>query len=202
MKTTIILALLGLALTSCSSPKSEQPTGSSTGQPQAYEVSKKEMTKTATVTKVDYKTRKITLDVNGKPTIVTAGKEIENLDQIKKGDTVMATYEEAIVYDINKGGAPSERKAEQESWTSQPGQQPGAGTKTVSRATLLVKDIDRSTPSITLQNAKGERQTFKVMYPERLEELNVGDAIDVTYTQATALKFEKQDGADRAPASK
>lgn len=200
MKNTLIIALLGIGLAGCSSEKKEE--GGQFQPPQVYEVTKGEISKTAKVTKVDYKKRKITLDIDGKPHVITANEDVKNLDQIKKGDTVVTTYKEALAYSISKEDkSASKVKVSGESWTAKPGEKPEAGSVAEYTSTVIIKNIDRNTPSVTLENADGERQTLKVLHPERLEGIEVGDAIDVTYSEAIAVKVEKQDST-RQPASK
>lgn len=201
MKTTLILALLGLGLVGCSSNEEKKQTAQMQ-PPQVYEIAKGEVSKTSKVTKVDYKNRKITLDVDGKPEVVTAGPDVKNLDKIKKGDTVVMTYKEALAYSISKEDKKaSDMQVKGESWTAKKGEQPEAGTKAEYTSTVIVKNIDRNAPSVTLENADGERQTLKVLHPERLVDLEVGDAIDITYSEAIAVKVEKQE-TERKPASK
>lgn len=199
MKTALILALFGIAITSCSSQKKAPPPE----EKKVYEVARHGTSKTSKVMDVDYKNRKITLDINNKPVVVYVGDEVKNLDQIKKGDTVVTTYEEALVYSINKEDkTATEMKATGESWTSKKGEQPAAGAKQEYTTTVIVKNIDRNEPSVTLEDIDGVSQTLKVVHPERLKDLKVGDAVDITYSQAVAIKIEKKGGTERKPASK
>jgi len=199
MKTALLLALFAMTLAGCSTPKKAPPPE----EKKVYEVAKHGTSRTSKVMAVDYESRKITLDINNKPVVVYAGDDVKNLDQIKKGDTVVTTYEEALVYSINKEEKrASEMKAKGESWTAKPGEHPAAGSKQEYTATVIVKNIDRNEPSVTLEDVDGVRQTLKVLHPERLKNLQIGDAVDITYTQAVAIKVEKKGGTERKPASK
>lgn len=52
---------------------------------------------TATVTAIDYATRKVTLQTpEGKVTTITAGPQVKRLNEVKQGDTVVARYLEAV----------------------------------------------------------------------------------------------------------
>jgi ABC-type Fe3+-hydroxamate transport system substrate-binding protein len=203
MKTAILLACLAIALASCSSNEnsSNQNQDVSTQTP-STEVRSETKTKKGKVTNVDYEKRKITLEVEGKPVVVSAGEDVVNLNQIKKGDLVVSTYKEALVYSIDKNASASPLSTNTESWAAQPGETPKVETATNYTATAIVKNIDTAAPSITLQNAAGEKQTFKVAKPERLKDINVGDAIIITYTKGVLNKIEKQNSAERIPASK
>lgn len=198
MKSKIAIALFCIGLLGCSSSEENQ-------MPEAKpvtEVRSETKTKKAKVTSVDYEKRKITLDVDGKPIVVDAGKEVVNLDQIKKGDLVVSTYKEAVVYSIDKNASVAPLSTKSESWAAQPGETPKVETTTTYNATAIVKDINPHAPSITLQNAAGEKQTFKVSKPERLKDINIGDAINITYSKGVLNKIEKQEVSERAPASK
>ena len=63
-------------------------------------------TVTATVAKIDQKTRAVTLKAaNGQEYSFVADEAVKNLAQVKKGDVVTATYTEALAYEVKKGGS-------------------------------------------------------------------------------------------------
>ena len=47
---------------------------------------------------------------------------------------------------------------------------------------------NRAAPSVTFQGPAGNTRTIKVLHPERLEGVNVGDTVELTFTEALALK--------------
>jgi hypothetical protein len=149
---------------------------------------------TATVQNINYKTREITLKAkDGELYTIVAGENVQRLDQIKKGDTVTASYTEAFVYEINKGGkaiAPTTRT--EVSRTTRPGGKPQGMVSREVTSSVVITAIDRKIPSVTFKGAAGNTQTIKVMHPERLNGVNVGDAVDITYTEALALKVDKK----------
>ena len=60
---------------------------------------------TATVTKVDQKTREVTVRTDdGQERSFVASDDVKNLAQLKPGDMITATYAEAFVYEVKKGG--------------------------------------------------------------------------------------------------
>ncbi len=60
---------------------------------------------TATVVKVDQKSREVTLrKQDGSEYSFVAGDAVKNLAQVNAGDVVVATYTEAIAYEVKKGG--------------------------------------------------------------------------------------------------
>ncbi len=59
----------------------------------------------AKVVSINQKSRKVKLKTGeGQWQIFTAGKEVTNLDQVKKGDSVIVMYTEAVAYQVRKHG--------------------------------------------------------------------------------------------------
>src|SRR5215467_5290121 len=65
-----------------------------------------QVTKTATVQKIDLQKRLVTLksDETGETVVVKCGEEVKNLPQLKVGDVVAASYYQSIAYEIHKPG--------------------------------------------------------------------------------------------------
>ena len=63
------------------------------------------VTKTATVQDVDHAKRTVTLKgEDGKTMTLNIGKNVENFDQLKKGDQIKAAYYESAAISIRKAG--------------------------------------------------------------------------------------------------
>ncbi len=183
--TTTVLFYVMLMLSACAGTK---PTEKS----KQYEYMNVSSQASATVTSVDYKTRKVTLMIDGEPYSFVASDDVKNLNQVKKGDKVNAKYTEAVAFNINKGGKMASPKMTESAWTARPGEKPEAGLERKVTTTVIITNIDRAEPSVTIKGASGETKTLKVMHPERLEGVKVGDAVDITYSEALALKLEKK----------
>lgn len=148
----------------------------------------------AKVKDIDYKTRKVTLEnAQGKTTTVTADNSIKNLDQVKKGDTVVVGYSESLVYQIGKGGKATAPVETDVAGASRAGSNPGRMAGRQINASVLISNIDKKNQTVTFKNAKGETNTLKVSHPERLDAVKAGDTVDITYTEAVAVKLQKQD---------
>lgn len=187
MKYSFMMATLsGLILLSCSHKPQK---------PKEYEVMNQTVTDSARVSDVDYKNRKITLATDEGPVTILAGDEVTNLNSIKKGDNVLAEYKSALVYSIDKSGKQKDSTLSNDSWTSKPGDLPAAGVKTEVTTSVLVTDIDRNAPSVTLKNENGEKETFKVAHPERLKDVDIGDLVNIKYSEAMAVRVEKTNSA-------
>lgn len=146
---------------------------------------------TATVTKIDQATREVTLkSETGEEYSFVAGDDVKNLSQVKVGDVVTATYAEAFVYEVKKGGAVADLKTVVAGETAKPGMKPEGAIARQSTATVLITAIDRQAPSVTFKGPAGNTRTIKVMHPEKLEGVNVGDTVEITYTEALAIQVE------------
>jgi len=71
---------------------------------------------------------------------------------------------------------------------SEKGAKPAGVVAQQTTATVTVTAIDRSVPSITFTGPRGNSRTIKVLHPEKLEGVKVGDLVQLTYSEALALK--------------
>ena len=145
---------------------------------------------TATVTKIDQTTRQVTLKTaDGREVSFVADPAVRNLPQVKAGDQVVATYTEALAYEVKKGGTPG-ASATIAGGTASPGSQPAAAIGRQVTLTVTIAAIDPAVPSVTFKGPEGNTRTIKVQRPERLQGVAVGDTVDVTYTEALAIKVD------------
>ena len=145
---------------------------------------------TATVTKINHKTREVTLKASdGQEYDFVADEAVQNFPQVKKGDVVTATYTEAVAWEVKKGGAAGV-DATVAAGAAPIGDKPAAAAGRQVKVTVSITAIDPKAPSVTFKGPAGNTKTIKVKYPERLKGVNVGDTVDITYTEAIALKVE------------
>jgi Cu/Ag efflux protein CusF len=147
---------------------------------------------TATVTKIDHKTREVTLKAeDGEEYSFVADPAVANLAQVQKGDVVSATYTEAVAYEVKKGGKATDAAAAVAGGAAPLGAKPAAvvgGTVTV---TVAIAAIDAKVPSVTFKGPGGNTRTIKVQDPAKLKGVSVGDTVELTYVEALAMKVEK-----------
>lgn len=145
---------------------------------------------TATVVAVDQKTREVTLKTqDGRELSFVAGDAVKNLAQMKAGDLVTATYTEALAYEVKKEGAAG--VATTAAAAGAPlGAKPAGVIAQQTTATVTITAIDPSVPSVTFKGPAGNTRTIKVRHPEKLQGVKVGDMVDITYTEALAIKVE------------
>jgi hypothetical protein len=146
----------------------------------------------ATVEAIDLDKRMVTLkDEDGKITDLKVGPEVRNLPQVKKGDVVVATYHEAIGYEVHKAGTKEPGSdAASVAGRAKPGSMPAAGLAEVQTVTSTVEAIDKAKSEVTLKGPQGHSVTIKVKEPKRLDGVNVGDLVEITYTQALAISVQ------------
>jgi Cu/Ag efflux protein CusF len=146
----------------------------------------------ATVTNIDQKTREVTLrKENGEEFSFVADEAVKNLPQVKKGDVVRVAYAEALAYEVRKGGMAADKGTVVGGAAAEPGKKPGGAMARETKATVVITAIDPKTPSVTIKGPHGNSETVKVLHPENLEGVSVGDTIDITYTEAVAVKVEE-----------
>jgi hypothetical protein len=147
-------------------------------------------TVTATVSQVDQKTRMVTLkSQEGQEYTFVAGPAVKNLAQMKVGDVVTVTYTEALAYEVKKGGTAGASTIGA-SASAKAGEKPAGAIGQQTTVTVTITAIDPTVPSVTVKGPAGNLRTFKVVYPERLQGVSVGDTVDITYTEALAIKVE------------
>jgi Cu/Ag efflux protein CusF len=146
---------------------------------------------TATVTKIDQKTRAVTVKTDdGKEHSFVAGDAVKNLAQVKQGDVITATYTEALVYEVNKGGKAGAQAAVA-GGTAAPGMKPAGAIAQETTVTVSITAIDLKVPSVTFKGPAGNTRTIKVKQPEKLQGVKVGDTVDITYAEALAITVDK-----------
>jgi hypothetical protein len=149
-------------------------------------------TVTATVTKIDQKTREITVKTeDGKESSFVAGPAVVNFAQMKVGDVITAKYAEALVYEVKKGGKAVAPETTVAGGAAAPGEMPAGAVAQQTTVTVLITAIDTKAPSVTFQGPGGKTKTIKVLHPEKLEGVKVGDTVQVTYTEALAITVDK-----------
>lgn len=148
-------------------------------------------TVTATVTKIDQKTREVTIkDANGKEDSFVAEPAVKNLAQVKVGDVVTATYTEAVAYMVKKGGSTMGATTSEGVSAAAEGKKPAARAHSTTTVTVMVTAIDPSAPSVTFKGPQGNERTVMVKDPSKLEGVKVGDTVEIAYTEALAVKVE------------
>ena len=186
---TLVGATCALTLVACTAKRKVDDTGTV----QAATVEEKIVEGHATVTKVDKKNRKVTVKrTDGHSVTLDLGPEVQNLDQIDPGDDVKVAYYESVAFDVKvPGKATPGVTMVGGADTAEKGKKPGAMGARMVTVTSTIEAIGDDPPSVTLKGPEGGTRKIKVENPKYLENVEVGDLVEMMYTQAVAISVEE-----------
>jgi hypothetical protein len=140
------------------------------------------------VVAVDQATRKVSLKAgDGTVTTITAGPDVRNFAQVKKGDRVRVQYSQALTVALKKGGGVRVKEEVTDSTRAAPGARPaGAVMREVHFVADIVK-LDAKTGAITVKGAEGRMIDLKVNDPKILAGYAAGDQVEGTFLQVLAI---------------
>lgn len=148
--------------------------------------------KTATVEAVDPASRYVTLKgPEGNLVTVQAGPEVTNLDKVKKGDQVNVKYYQAMAVDVVAPGTETGTKTKRV--TAEPGMAPAGGVARQQTRKVEILSIDKYKKAIAFRDEQGRWREVHLDRPELehyLTDLNEGDTVQVTFTEALAVSVE------------
>lgn len=146
----------------------------------------------ATITKIDKKTRELTLrDEQGSEFTVVAGEEVRNFPQIKKGDIVEVEYHEAAATMLEKASDATVAGHTAAVERAPAGGKPGMRATRTSSIVATVLEIDQQKREVTLQGPRGG--IVKVAVPadmKAFDTLKKGDKVSAVYTEAVAISVK------------
>lgn len=147
---------------------------------------------TATVEKIDHSTRIVTLKgPKGNTTTFRVSDEAKNLYQVKAGDFVDVKYYEAVAWQVMKpGSSPKGVTTASAVERAKKGESPKA--RMGSQVTIVadIEAIDKDGKHVTLKGPQGNSERVAVRNPKNLENVKVGDQVQITYTEAMAISVE------------
>ena len=141
------------------------------------------------VVAVDQATRKASLKAgDGTVTTITAGPEIRNFAQVRKGDRVRVQYSQELTVSFKKGGGVRVKEETMDSARAPAGAKPaGAVLREVHFVADVVK-LDAKTGAITVKGAEGRTIDLKVSDPTVLWGYAAGDQVEGTFLQMLAME--------------
>lgn len=148
----------------------------------------------AVVTDVDLETRHITLQGPGGDLFtVTAPESAANLDNIKVGDSLVATYIAGLEGELRE---PTEEELAEpwvvikEAGVSDDANHPGVGAARVIRAVCTIEGLNRILGTVVIKDPRGKVHVIGDVEPEKMEGVTLGQTIVVIYREALALTLE------------
>jgi Cu/Ag efflux protein CusF len=145
---------------------------------------------TAEVIAIDLPTRTVTLKgPKGNELTVHADDRVKNLPQVRVGDRVDVSYQESLVWNVKKAseGKPG-ASVQSGAVSAKPGEKPAGAAATQVNMTATIEAIDQATGTVTLKGPQGNSRTIKARDPKNLQKVQVGDLVDITYTEAVAVR--------------
>jgi hypothetical protein len=154
----------------------------------------------ATVVDVDTEAHQLSLKgPAGKIVTLTIREEVATLENVKVGDTVLATYMAAMESDLREPTA--EELAEpwvvvEEGGALEDVANPGIGGARVIRAVCTIEGMNRELGTVTLKDSRGKLHLIGGVEPEKMEGVTLGQTIVVVYAEAMALTLEHKASAE------
>jgi hypothetical protein len=154
-------------------------------------VLKDRVTLKATVEAIDHTNRTVALK-GPKGNIVTLAvdESVKRFDNLKVGDTVTTDYYESVAYDIKKPGTPVGLDTVATQTGKYTGAKPGGGITDTTVSTVTIVAIDMATPAVTIRTSDGAIQNIRVLHPEYLKDVKVGDVVVVTKKASLMISVE------------
>jgi Cu/Ag efflux protein CusF len=153
-------------------------------------VVKDKVTIKATIEAIDSTNRLVTLKGSKGDTVtLPVDEDVVRFDQMKVGDTVTATYEESVAYEIEAPGATTPT-GEAVAAAPLAGSNPGVAGMSMTVATVTIEAIDPVTPAVTVKTADGDVMSFRVRHKKNLKNVKVGDKVVITHTKALMVAVE------------
>jgi len=143
----------------------------------------------ATITEVDLPERQVTLkDDQGRELVVEVSDQVKSLDRVKAGDEVVVSYTTAVAWQVMRAGEATPGVSEKATFNTERAGEKPAGTlgRTVTLTTTITA-VDLSKDTVTLTGLDGKPRTIKVREPADLRKVQVGDLVEITYSEAVAI---------------
>jgi hypothetical protein len=147
----------------------------------------------ATVVAIDHTTRMVTLRTpDQRLHTLRVDPSVQNLGKVRKGDEVVTTYYESIAMLVKKPGTATPGiSSDTDTERAARGQRPAGVAAETTTVTARVVKIDRKHQSIDLRGPEGNLLTVDVQNPAHLQDVKVGDLVEVSITEAMAVQVEK-----------
>ncbi|HET9942268.1 MAG TPA: hypothetical protein VFR05_02940 [Terriglobia bacterium] len=144
----------------------------------------------ATIVAIDKENRMVTLrGPRGNDVAVYADQRVQRFNELKVGDIVTASYTQALAVRVRKPGTTAPPK-QAESVVRQPDNRGATITKELN-VTVVINEIDLTAPSVTAEGPMKKVYTFRVRDRKEIQDLKVGDRVDVTYTEALLMRADR-----------
>ncbi len=146
----------------------------------------------ATVEDIDKDNRRLTLKgPEGRTFDVKIGPQVQNFDQIDKGDEIEISYLGSVSLRISTEPVPPAEFA-QFTEVAPPGEKPRVVEAATLQMAATVDKIDKDKREVTVTGPRGNTRILNAPEEVDLDKLNEGDQIVVTYTEAVATSVKER----------
>ena len=157
---------------------------------------REKVTATAIVQAVDQKNRTLTLKgEDGKVFTIKVGDEVRNLAQVRAGDTVKATYHQALALslDMVQGTGVNQRVVTVSTNRAPAGAMPAGAVEEKVEMIGTILAVDKAKRTVLVQGAV-HHVTLQIPADMDVKDLKAGDQVRATYTQELAVAVEPTGG--------
>jgi hypothetical protein len=197
MQLTVLAAASLLAMSAMAQDKAPTPTAAPTLSAIADAMGVREkLTATATVLAVDQRNRLLTLKgEDGKPFSIKVGDEVRNLAQVQAGDTVVATYHQALAVALEtvQGTGVNARLVTVSAGRAPVGAMPSGVVEEKVQMIGAILAVDKEKRTVLIQGAV-HHVTLQIPADMDVKDLKKGDQVRATYTQELAVAVEPTRG--------
>ena len=197
MQLTVLAAASLLAMSAMAQDKAPTPTAAPTLSAIADAMGVREkLTATATVLSVDQRNRLLTLKgEDGKPFSIKVGDEVRNLAQVQAGDTVVATYHQALAVALEtvQGTGVNVRLVTVSAGRAPVGAMPSGVVEEKVQMIGAILAVDKEKRTVLIQGAV-HHVTLQIPADMDVKDLKKGDQVRATYTQELAVAVEPTRG--------
>ena len=143
----------------------------------------------ATVTAIDRPHRLLTLKgESGEQIVVEVSDRVKRLNEVNVGDQVVVSYTEALAWQVKPASEGAPGVSTQDNVTKAgPSEKPGATAGSTVTLTTTITAIDQANGTVTLTGPQGNSRTIKARDPANLKKVQVGDLVDIVYSEAVAI---------------
>jgi hypothetical protein len=143
----------------------------------------------ARVEAIDYASRVIAVKGPlGRTVALKVDDRVRNLGKVKAGDEIVLKYAEALTIALTKAGAGrSETVTTAAPMAAPAGAKPGRAMAQPTKIVARIEQVDAKRQVVLLEGPQARYVEVKVKDPGLFGELNVGDNVSITYTEAVVV---------------
>ena len=149
----------------------------------------------AVILEIDHEAREFSLEMpNGEIVTLTAGPDIQRLDEFAAGDAIVATYIQSLAGEVR---APTPEEME-EPWVELDAAaiagmdiEPGVAGIRIIRAVCTIEGMNRVTRTAMIKDPRGKFHLITDVDPANMAGVTLGSHVIMVYSEAMALTLEK-----------